>query len=201
MEHQQLVDLSEAAYRSETFTANLLIQPEDRSLATATQIKDQIPSQYLEIFYRFCELGWSCNYGHMCIMQSCLLRRILRLHGFPASLKQVICQYENNRRGWQWIVGSPDIERRQSGIDTHMVVESGGFILDFGNNVISKKFGAIAPLAFIAESKLGVWQDLDFYGKVKYISRSAHLETRNQMYLCRNEVLDLCQQYFIRYRI
>lgn len=201
MEPQNLIDLSEATCRSEIFSANLLLSPEDRSLAVVTQIKEQIPSQYLEIYYRFCELGWIYNYGHMCIMQSCLLRRILRLHGIPASLKQVVCQYENTRRGWQWIIGSPDIERRQSGIDTHMVVESAGYILDFGNNVISKKFGAVAPLAFIAESKSGAWQDLDFYGKVKYVSRSAHPETRNQIYLCRNEILDLCQQYFLKYRI
>jgi hypothetical protein len=196
-----LVGNTNKTHRTQPFTENLLLSPEDRSLAVASQIKEQLPSYYIEIWYRFCELGWAYDYGELCIMQSYLLKRILRLHGFPATLKQVVCQYENPTKGWLRIVGARDLNQTTSGIDTHVVVESAGYILDFANRHVNNVFGPLSPMAFIVENKNNVWQDLGFFGKVKYVGREQHAETKNQLYHCRNDSISLIQAYFYRYRI
>lgn len=187
--------------KTEQFSPTLLLSPEDRSMAVSTQIRDQIPQEFFEIWYRFCDMGWAYSNGDQCIMQSALLRRILRVHGFPATLRQVIAQYEHPQKGWQLTIGMSDPRGQTPGIDTHMVVESNGLILDFADRHIAIKFGAMSPIAITAQCKSGQWQDLDFFGRVKYTFRENHPETRNQLYLCRNEVLDYSNQYFSKYRI
>lgn len=186
-------------FETEPFYFTHQIQPEDRSLAVDNQ--DAIPLEFLELWYRFKYLGFIERSGDQCIFLSYVLKRIMRYHGFPASVGQVVSNYENRKRGWKQTVGNQD-QRSQptSGIDTHAVVISKGFILDFARRPINDWYGAMAPQAFIIKETYHSWVDTGHFGKIKYTPRLVHSETKNERILTRNRMIDFVDEYFLKYR-
>lgn len=184
---------------TEEFSKRITIHPEDRSLHITENT--EVPQEYLELWYRFCSLSWNNTVGAECMTMSLLLRRIMRIHGFPAVIKQTICEYKNDRKNWYLTIGKPlDGSFSQAeGLDTHMVVESNGLILDFSHIGTFYSYGATAPMAVIAKNVPG-FQSLGNGSYIKYLERPTHRETANQIYLTRNEILEKAQEYFSIYR-
>ncbi len=191
--------LEKNIFETEPFYFDHQMQPEDRSLAVDDQ--DAIPLEFLELWYRFKYMGFIDRSGDQCIFLAYTLKRIMRLHGFPATVKQVVSYYENRKRGWKQNVGNQD-QRSQptAGIDTHAVVLSRGFILDFARRPIYDWYGSMAPQAFIVKERYDGWIDTGFFGRVKYLPRLQHNETKNERILTRERMMNYTEEYFSRYR-
>jgi hypothetical protein len=184
---------------SEQFSLDHSILPEDRSLAVNNL--EQIPLQYLEIWYRLYHHGIINQGGAHCIFMAYFLKRLMRLHGFSANVKQVIATYENPNKKWKYTVGAPDKKLSpRPGIDTHAVVVSNGLILDFAQTPIKETFGSLAPKGFIVEEKYNQWIDLGWWGRVRYTQRNDHAETKNERILIKDDVIKLAKEYFKIYR-
>ena len=138
--------------------------PSDVGLEIESSIdRNELLSQFQEIYMRFLNMGLINEFGTHCILMSSILRRILRLHGYNAYMRQVICYWENEERGYRSVIGVPD--RRGNGettiegsIDAHVVVACEGYILDFTLSHLQNKYGSCAPRALI-----GIDQESDEY--------------------------------------
>lgn len=197
--NQQIIN----PYRTTGWSGSFNILPEDRSLALVDEIpKDinSVPDKYLEIWYRFYNHGVVDGFGDKCIKMAYLLRRIMRLHGFPARVQQVMAEYRHPSRRWALVVGKSDASSTL-GLTTHAVVESGEWILDFAQLHLYQQFGAMAPKAIVAKIKYDSWQDLGFFGQVRYTKKPVdHPETLNERILYREDIMRLSQEYFLAYR-
>lgn len=151
--------------------------PEDYGLGIESSIDSSIlPAQFQEIYYRFINLGFIERYGDQCVLMSCVLRRILRLHGYQSSAKQLICYWANEDKGQATKFGVADQrgpgEPVQNGaIDAHMAVTCNGFVLDFALKNLKKDFGFIAPQALIGLDVEGdEYQDFGISGQAAWIT-------------------------------
>ena len=175
------------------------IMPEDRSLAIA----GTPPAELCEIWYRFVGFNWHINHSSACIFNSYLLRRILKMHGFSCSVKQVIGFYHNPKRNWTYEVGNK-AENQDAivtgEIDTHAVVVSNGWILDFSMYRLYQKFGNTAPQAIIVPEEYDKWHDIGITGHIMYKTRDIHLDTKNELLTFKTGILESSQQYFHFYK-
>lgn len=192
-----------AIYKTQTFNTSDTTKPEDWGLAVCSDYAKSGAWEYQQLWQRFVNMGWAEQHGHKCLFTSYLLRRIMRIHGFPAAVKQVWMQYQKPERGWSTTVGRPgdDTPGDQLSIDTHAVVVSDGWILDFSQINIHRGYGQLAPKAFIVKHEFSTMQMVNFYGKVRYYERPDHFETNNERVLIREKILDLTHQYFQHYRV
>lgn len=191
-------------HTTETFSPQGTTRPEDWSLGLENTFEQSDgPYEYVQIWQRFSRMGWVEQYGNQCLLMSQLLRRIMRLHGFPATVKQVWMQYEKSDRGWHMAVGKPGdhVPGNSLSVDTHSVVVSQGWILDFSLVGLNNRFGALAPKALITKDSYNTWQKLVFFGRVRYFQRPEHFETLNERVLNRPKILELTQEYFRHFRV
>lgn len=165
--------------------------------------QEQIPQHFLVLYARFMDLGWIEKYGGTCIFMAELLRRILKIHGFPAHFREYTRFYQNKNRGWYNRTGlnNPDDVVPATGISTHAVCVSDGYILDWaGIDTIYRQFGAMSPWAFIGQDN-EEWQALKAHGEVKWQPRKEHRLTRNDKWFGRQEIIECLRRYFWRYQI
>lgn len=185
------------------FTPSFSIVPEDYSLAT--DCLADIPSVILETFSRFYRVGWIAEHGDKCFLMSHLLRRILRLHGVEAHVKQLSLAYEKKDRGWYCEIGGFSDRITAGEIDSHMVCLADGFILDLALlRPIHYEFGAMAPVACITKydpEKFGEFVDTGFFGSFCYSPRSPHPLTKHWVYEQRDHEKQLVQEYFKIYKM
>jgi hypothetical protein len=151
--------------------------PEDHGLGIETSIdRSKLPAQFQEIYFRFMKLGFIEQWGNHCILISCLLRRILRLHGFQATTKQVICYWANEEKEQSSKIGivdqkGPGDPVENSSIDAHMVVMCRGYVLDFSLKGLKRDFGFIAPQALIGlDVESNEYQDFGISGQATWIN-------------------------------
>lgn len=175
------------------------IMPEDRSLAIA----GTPPAELCEIWYRFVEFNWHINHSSACIFNSYLLRRILKMHSFSCAVKQVVGYYHNPKRNWTFEVGN--IAENKDAIvtgeiDTHAVVISNGWILDFSMYRLYQKFGNTAPQAIIVPEEYDKWHDIGITGHIMYKTRDVHPDTKNELLTFKTGILESSQQYFHFYK-
>jgi hypothetical protein len=183
-----------------------IANPEDIGLAISEELeRDKIPSQLLQIYARFYDLGWIRDYGTQCILMSSVLRRILKLHRMPARQEQVILYWENKRKGQHQITGGfKEMMVDPEQIDTHVVVISGDYILDFASKHLNHN-GLTNPVAFIASSD-SKWSNN--YQQFGYIhgeacwtpSKPAHPIIKHWRYEQKQKELKLSREYFKLYQ-
>lgn len=180
------------------------IVPEDFSLAISVPV-EQIPTKLLQTYTRFYRIGWIHEHGNKCFLMSHLLRRILRLHGIEAHIKQMTLEYKHDEKGWFQEVGVPSNITHDGSVDTHAVVVSQGFILDWSvRNAVHWAFGAMSPIGFIVKNDpmlYGVSQNCGFFGSAAYAPRTNHRLTKHCVYEQRPHELELVKKYFDFYRM
>ena len=187
------------------WTTNLRIDyPDDWGLAITEEVsRDQIPNHLEEIFLRFNDMGWLHAFGNQCVFQSSLLRRILKLHGFNASMKQVVLYWEKEERGYSRIVGNVNNQTPPGTIDAHVIVETEGFIVDFACAHIQRDFGFTCPKAIIGLSdKLydNDYQNLGSMGKACWTpARPAHPILKHWRMQERSAEIAATRDYFSRF--
>ena len=178
--------------------------PEDIGLAIPSDISvDDVPERLIELYFRFYALGYINNFGTSCVLQSALLRRIMRLHGIDAALKRVVLYWRNDRKGHNMIIGNPHEQLEENQIDTHMVVVSDDWILDFACSPLHYKFGYTAPRGIIvpwtSEMKKG-FIDLGIGGKVSYIENTIIHPRLKQVRLSQKpDEMEFTKKYFENY--
>lgn len=187
------------------FQHKVLFDPLDVALGIESSMTtDDIDQRILEVYLRFYYMGFIHDHGDKCFLMSHLLRRILRLHGIEAHVKQVTMYYTNKNRGWQQTIGEPMNITHRGAIDSHAIVVTKDLILDFSLiNPIHHAFGIRAPIALIAvannyENKE---QDFGYLGQATYVTRRPHKHTKHVVYENRQFILELTKQYFEKYRM
>lgn len=179
--------------------------PEDIYLGISKGIDpNKIPSQFFEIYSRFWELGFIDNHGDQCVLMACTLRRILRLHGFKANARQMICYWEKESKGQKVCIGSyNNMNTQEPGtIDTHMAVEVDGYILDFALSPINQLYGATAPRALIGiDSKTDNYQDFGISGQAVWVDvKPQHPIIKHWRLKHKALEMDLVNRYFEVYQ-
>lgn len=181
--------------------------PEDVGLGINLSINKQDISVYQEIFHRFLILGYINSYSTSCVLIASVLRRILRLHGIPAHMKQVICYWENETKGYKSSIGVSDqrgtpITTEKGTIDSHVVVSSNGYILDFGQGSIHQQFGLLAPRASIGLDVLSdEYQDMGLSGLVAWTDvKPENPLIRHWRLEQKSLELEMVQEYFRHYQ-
>ena len=182
--------------------------PEDIGLAIPANMNtEDIPDRLIELYLRFYHLGWINELGNSCVFMSSLLRRIMRLHGIEAQMKQVILYWRNDKKGYHLLIGNPreDGEIEQSKIDLHMVVKSGDWLLDFAASPLHFTYGYTAPRAIIIPWTKDMekhYVDLGIGGKASYVENTlSHPKLANWRYTQRQDVLDFSKKYFEKYAL
>ena len=186
-----------------------VMYPEDIGLAIPLDMTvDDVPDKFLELYYRFYVNGYINNFGTSCVLQSALLRRIMKLHGLPATLKQVILYWKNDRKGQHMIVGHPhDISTiasaKETEIDTHMVVMSDGWILDFAASPLHYSYGYTAPRGIImpwTDETSKKYIDLGIAGGASYIeNKIPHPDLKYIRLSQKQDEIKFTKEYFERY--
>jgi len=167
--------------------------PEDFSLAIGTDIQD-LDYRLSYVWTRMYHMDMLYNIGNQCILLSNILRRILRLHGIEAHVKQYEVDIKHKTRDWKAKVGHND--HTQGGmIATHQVVVTPKWILDFAQLPFQKRFGATAPRGFIVNRTPDVWHEASNC-LVRYKERSNHPATMNVVYNCRDAEKYWVKNYF-----
>lgn len=179
--------------------------PEDIYLGISSDIdKNEMPSQFQEIYQRFWNLGFINDYGNQCILMSSVLRRILRLHGFNASQKQMICYYEKENKGQKITIGThmPIDPTDDQTIDTHVAVSVSGYILDFALSPINYMFGATAPKALIGlDVTSNEYQDFGISGAAAWSDvKPSHPIIKHWRLSNKNLEMELTKKYFEKYQ-
>lgn len=178
--------------------------PEDYGLGIETSIdKSKLPNQLQEIYYRFVNLGFIEQYGDQCILMSCVLRRILRLHGFQSSAKQLICYWANEEKGQRTKFGvadqrGPGAPVENGAIDAHMAVSCNGYILDFSLKNLQHEFGFIAPRALIGlDVASDEYQDFGISGQAVWVAVTPQNPIIRHWRLGQKQLeIDLTNEYF-----
>ena len=197
--HQQIQEL-------EDFQHRVVFDPTDYGLAIADDIDfATMDHRILQVFSRFFNDGYIHNNGDKCFFMSHLLRRILRLHGIEAHTRQAINFYANIDKGWKQIIGEPMGNLFGGRIDSHMVVVTKDYILDWSViKPIHWAFGLKAPLAFIGKNSESSWdadQTFGDYGTVTWQRRRDHRDTKNLRFDIHDSILDFTKEYFNKYRM
>lgn len=198
-------DKQKQIIKRERWTPNFQIKfPEDWGLALEEGIRDSIPSELLEIYTRFYKLGYIGSNGSQCVLMSSLLRRILRLHGFQTTTKQVILYYEHEEKQKYMTIGGHMFDTKPNEIDVHIVtIVDDKWLLDFAAMPISDTFGHVYPIAFIARSNIWTdeWQNFgNLHGKATWV-RSHPVHPMIKHFKFENHDLEkqLTKQYFRQY--
>ena len=186
--HNKLID----------FDLEKKVDPEDWSLAL---VDNNIDQRLVAIYTRLYYLNYLQEVGDQCILIANMTRRILRLHGIEAHCKDVIAHFRNVDRDWRQVVGAPENITHGGVIDTHRVVVTPDYIVDFAHrDSIHKTFGARAPRGFIGLRKFNEWQKTPM-GDIKWVERTAHPMVKNITYHQRGQELDLVSRYFDIYQM
>jgi len=188
------------------FEHRVVFDPTDYGLAIASDIDfSTMDHRILQVFSRFFNDGLIHANGNKCFFMSHLLRRILRLHGIEAHVRQVIHYYANLDRGWKQTIGEPMGNTHGGRIDSHILVVTKDYILDWAViQAIHWSFGLKAPLAFIGKNDESLWdqeQNFGDFGSVIWQRRRDHRDTKNVVFECREDVKDFTQEYFSKYRM
>ena len=188
------------------FQHKVLFDPLDVALGINNSIdKDTIDQRILDVYLRFYYMGFIHDHGDKCFLMSYLLRRILRLHGIEAHVKQVTLYYSNKERGWLQTVGEPMNITHRGAVDSHAVVFTKDLLLDFSLiNPIHYAFGVRSPTALIGLSDNAyndVEQDFGEMGQAVYTTRRFHKHTKHIIYENRSFELELTKKYFEKYRM
>ena len=180
------------------------IDPTDYSLATATTV-EEIPTKILQTYVRFYRIGWLHEHGNKCFLMSHLTRRILRLHGIEAHVKQMTMEYNHESKGWFQEIGIPSNMAHNGEVDTHVVCVAQGFILDWAvRDAIHWNFGAMSPLGFIVKNDpllYGQSQNCGFFGSAAYAPKTNHRLTKHCIYEQRAHEIELVKNYFDFYKM
>ena len=180
--------------------------PEDISLAIANNLdKSKIPNEYLELYYRLYHMGIVNHIGSRCVLMASVVRRILRLHGHPASLKQMVLYWENDRKGHRMIIGGHSDFSPEGEIDAHVVVTCNNYILDFSTSPLFYSFGVLSPRAIIANASSDLYneyQDLgELHGKVSYTqAMPQHPILKHWRFDQKAEEMEIVKEYFKQYQ-
>lgn len=190
----------------EDFQHRVVFDPEDYGLAIQEDIDfATMDHKILQVFARFYNDGIIHNSGDKCFFMSLLLRRILRLHGIEAHVRQVTHFYANIDRGWKQIIGEPMNITHSGVIDSHMVVVTKEYILDWAIiKPIHWAFGLKSPIAFIGKNSDELWdneQKFNNYGSVIWQRRRDHRDTKNLVFNSRDDVLEETRGYFSKYKM
>lgn len=177
--------------------------PEDVSLAISQEVDrtSEVCQHVEEIYSRFYQSGMIDAHNHECILMSCVLRRILRLHGHQASIKQMILYYDRSAKGQVLSIGLPKNQLHAHEIDLHVVVVCEGLIIDFAASAVMSTFGVTAPRAFIASADsawINEYQDLgELHGKACWTpSFPTHPMLKHWRYAQKQQEIDLAKGYF-----
>jgi len=198
------VDLDQKDY--EDFQHKVVFDPEDFGLALSSEIDfASMDHKILQVFARFYNEGWINEHGTKCFFISHLLRRILRLHGIEAHTRQVINFYSNVERGWSQIIGEPMNITHQGAIDSHSIVVTKDYILDWAVlQPIHWAFGMKSPIAFIGKNDESLWdeeQHFNSYGSVIWQRRRDHRNTKNIIFKQHDAIKEQTKKYFKKYRM
>lgn len=190
----------------EDFQHKVIFNPLDVSLGLNSSLDmNEMNQKILEVYLRFYYLGWLREHGDKCFFQSYLLRRILRLHGIEAHVRQVTMYYSHKDRGWTQTVGEPMNITHQGNVDSHAVVFAGELLLDFSlRDPIFYAFGARAPTALIGLSDSAfndIEQDFGEMGQAIYTIRRPHKHTKHILYEERDGIIYFTKEYFKRYQM
>lgn len=190
----------------EDFYHRVVFDPLDYGLALSDNIDfSTMDHRILQVFSRFYNDGYIHNNGDKCFFLSLLLRRILRLHGIEAHVRQVINFYTNLDKGWRQITGEPMHITHGGAVDSHAIVVTKDYILDWAMiKPVHWAFGLRAPIAFIGRNEDSLWdneQQFGEYGTVIWQRRRDHRDTKNIYYNNRQDVLDFTKEYFKKYRM
>jgi hypothetical protein len=193
----------------ETFKSRPPIDwPDDVGLYIPSSIDiNEVPDNLVELYVRFYQIGFIDELGTSCVMQSSLLRRIMRLHGMDASLKQVVLYWRNDKKGYNLLLGNPLEPTQVNGnqIDLHMVVKSGGWLLDFACSPLHYRFGYTSPRGIIIPWTKELeknYVDIGIGGKVSYVeNKITHPKLKNWQVTQRPDILEFSKKYFERYAI
>ena len=188
------------------FSHRVHINPLDYALGVHTDFDlYSMDQRILEIFTRFWNLGFIHEHGNKCFFMSYLLRRILRLHGIEAHVKQVTFYYHHDGNGWKQVVGEPMNITHGGSVDSHCVVVAGEYLLDFSLLFpLHYAFGVRAPVAIIGKftgDNNDTEQDFGELGKGIYTLRRPHSHTKHIIYEEREGILDQTRKYFNWYRM
>jgi hypothetical protein len=181
----------------QTFDPNYDFDPLDYSLSIADSIvNDDLDYRIPFIYCRLYEMDFPLYVGNQCILASCIVRRILRLHGIEAHIKQYKIEIKNDNRGWDWRAGwSETVPGGQ--IATHQVVVTPDLIIDFSQLPFHKRFGASAPKGFIVRRQDG-WQNAKNC-RVRYTERENHIATKNLIWDQKETEMRWVKHYFNTY--
>lgn len=166
--------------------------------------QEEIPCELLEIWSRFFNMGFIQNYGGECVLMSKILRRVLRLHGFEAYTRQVVFMFENEERGWRVQTGAEHQIVQEGMIDVHMVVVCQGWILDFAQARLQKRFGMLAPIGLIGpDDSKTYFGDMINYGEIGNATwmprRPLNDHVRHIVYQNKQEEMGASMDYFNYY--
>jgi len=155
--------------------------PEDVGLGIEKSINRKEISKFQEIYFRFLNLGIIDQWGTHCILMSSVLRKVLAHHGIKSKIKQVVSYWQNEEKAQVSIIGAVNgrgnnTELNKDTIDTHVVVVSNGYILDFAMSSIHYQFGLTSPRACIGiDTNTDEYQDFGIAGECAWeYSSSKH---------------------------
>jgi hypothetical protein len=176
--------------------------PQDWSLAVAEHLPAVDP-RILEVYKRFYEMGWLDNYGDQCFLLSGVVRRILRIHGIEAHIKEMIVNYSHSKKQWNQQIGAPMKITHGGYVDTHRLVVTKDIIIDWAHrDSIYRPCGAMSPRGFIADrNMLREEQQFGFFGRAKWALREGHQGSQNINFLLRSSELNLTREYFEKYKV
>lgn len=165
--------------------------------------REKIPNFMEEIYSRFWQLGLLDYAGSQCVLMSAVLRRILRLHGYNAFIRQYVLFWERPDRGYSVSVGNPNDDSPEGQLDAHVAVACEGFILDFSQTQMINQYGYSNPRAFIGldDSKFhNDYQSFGDYGVACWTpARPANPIIKHWQFQQREEEIRIVKDYFKRY--
>lgn len=177
---------------------------DDVGLGVNQDVIDEVPSEFYELYNRFLHLGFIHEIGDSCVMMSCLLRRILRLHGFAASIKQVNGFFINSERNKKSTIGLKNTSGYQESgmIDAHVVCVCQGYVLDFALLPLHHKFGLTTPRAIIGlDVESDDYQDV---GNDNYMAwqtvKPQHPLIKHTIYEHKSHEIGFSKEYFRHYQ-
>ena len=181
--------------------------PEDVALGIETSIDRKKISKFEELYHRYLELGWIDRFGGQCILMSAVTKRILAYHGIKSRLKQVTAYWQNEPKGQKHKIGAtngngPAGPTPEGTIDTHLVVSSNGYILDFSMLALHHNYGMLAPRACIGlDVESDEYQDFGMAGEAAWLEiKPMHPIIRHWRFSQKPREFDLVREYFEYYQ-
>ena len=194
--------------RREPWTRNFNFNwPEDVALGIEKSINRADIAKFQEVYFRFLNLGFIDQWGTHCILMSSVLRKVLAHHKIKSRLVQVTSYWQNEEKGQFTSTGANNgfgngRAMDDNTIDTHVIVVSGKYILDFAMSPIHFQYGMLAPRACI-----GLWQESDEYQDFGMAGEAAWVEKKPMHPIIKHWQLeqkpmeaDLVRQYFRKFQ-